>query len=167
MFIEIENESNAEKRRKVLLQEWLNEHVQVFTTPQKIKLCNFDVDWEKLSGSFNLSLDGVLAKERIRFSPEESGKPSLNFPMYHSPLGVPASYSVIEITWETEYCILKQLKMLLPRGNYFYEENGDIRFKYCDLNLNILDDSTLSEIKKKVMNPNLALEFDMSHDFTI
>lgn len=167
MFIKIENESNAETARKKMLEQWLNENVQVFTTPQKIKLSEFQIDWKKLSGSFNLSLDGVSAKERVGFSPEVSGKPSLNFPIYHSPLGVPASYSVIEITWETEYCILKQLKMLLPRTGNHYQENGDIKFEYCDFNLNILDESTLYEIKKKVMDPNLTLEFDMSYDFKI
>lgn len=159
--------SKKEKTRNEMLQEWLNDNVQVFSTPQKIKLSEFQVDWEKLSGSFNLSLDGVSAKERIGFSPEVSGKPSLNFPIYHSPLGVPCSYSVIKITWETEYCILKQLKLLLPRVGYHYIENDVIKLEYCDLNLNILDESTLVEIKNKVMNPNLTLEFDMSYDFKV
>jgi hypothetical protein len=159
--------SKTEKTRIEMLQEWLNENVQVFQTPKKIKLSEFQVDWEHLSGSFNLSLDSVSTKERIGFSPEASGKPSLNFPMYHSPLGVPCSYSLVKITWETEYCILKQLKMLLPRVGYHYLENNVIKSKYCDLNRNILDESTLSEIKKKVMNPNLTLEFDMSYDFKV
>lgn len=162
-----DKKQGCEKSRNEMLQEWLNENVQVFSTPKKIKLNEFQVDWEKLSGSFNLNLDGVSAKERIGFSPEVSGKPALNFPIYHSPLGVPCSYSVIQITWETEYCILKQLKMLLPRTGYYFIENDSIKFKYCDLNLNILDESTVSEIKKKVMDPNLNLEFDMSYDFRI
>ncbi len=157
----------GERPRDEMVQEWLNDNVQVFSTPQKIKLSEFQVDWEKLSGSFNLTLDDVSAKERIEFSPEVSGKPSLNFPMYHSPLGVPASYSVIKITWETEYCILKQLKMLLPRSCNHFEENGEIKFEYCDLNLNILDESTLNKIKNKVMDSNLTLEFDMSYDFRV
>lgn len=162
-----DKKQSAEKTRNEMLEEWLNENVQVFSTPQKIKLSEFQVDWEKLSGSFNLTLDGVSAKERIGFSPEVSGKPSLNFPMYHSPLGVPCSYSVIKITWETEYCILKQLKLLLPRVGYHFIENDVIKSKYCDLNRNILDESTANEIRKKVMDPNLTLEFDMSYDFKI
>ena len=141
-----------------MLQEWLNENVQTFPTPQKIKLSNFQVDWKRLSGSFNLTLDGVFIKERMKFSPEASGKPTLYYPMFHSPLGVPCSYSLIQITWETEYCILKQLKMLLPRFG-----DGEM----CDLNRNKLDDSTLECIKKKVTDPNLILEFDMSYDFKI
>ena len=159
--------NELDKTRKEKLQEWLNENVQVFPTPQKIKLSDFQVDWEKLKGSFNLTLDGISTKERIGFSPEVSGKPTLNFPVYHSPLGVPCSYSLIEITWETEFCILKQLKMLLPRTGYHYIEDDIIKFRYCDLNLNILDDWSLTEIKNKVMNPNLTLEFDMSYDFKI
>jgi hypothetical protein len=132
-----------------MLQEWLNENVQTFPTPKKIKLSNFKVDWTNLSGSFKMILDGVFIKERMEFSPEASGKPTLYYPMVHSPLGVPCSYSLIQITWETEYCILKQLKMLLPRACYHFIENDVIKSKYCDLNLNILDESTLNEIKKK------------------
>lgn len=141
-----------------MLQEWLNENVQVFPTPNKIKLTNFEVLWEHLSGSFNMTLDGVFINERMNFSPEASGKPTLYYPMFHSPLGVPCSYSLIKITWETEYCILKQLKMLLPRFG-----DGEM----CDLNRNKLDDSTLECIKKKVTDPNLILEFDLSYDFKI
>ena len=159
--------TKPEQTRNEMLQEWLNENVQTFPTPRKIKLSNFEVDWEKLKGSFNLTLDGISTKERIGFSPEVSGKPSLNFPIYHSPLGVPCSYSLVKITWETEYCILKQLKMLLPRTSYHFIENDLIKFRYCDLNLNILDEMTLTEIKNKVMDPNLTLEFDMSYDFKI
>jgi hypothetical protein len=150
--------SKAEKTRNEMYQEWLDEHVQVFPTPQKIKLNEFQVDWLSLSGSFNLTLDGVSTKERLGFCPEMSGKPKLVFPVYHAPYGIPSSYSSVKITWETEYCILKQLKMLLPRFG-----DGEM----CDLNRNKLDDSTLECIKKKVTDPNLILEFDMSYDFKI
>jgi hypothetical protein len=150
--------SKTEKTRNEMYQEWLDEHVQVFPTPQKIKLSEFQVDWESLSGSFNLTLDGVSTKERLGFCPEMSGKPKLVFPVYHAPYGIPSSYSSVKITWETEYCILKQLKMLLPRFG-----DGEM----CDLNRNKLDDSTLECIKKKVTDPNLVLEFDMSYDFKI
>ena len=159
--------AKAEKSRNEMYQDWLDDHVQVFPTPQKIKLSEFQIDWEHLSGSFNLTLDGVSTKERIGFRPEVSGKPTLDFPVHHAPYGIPSSYSSVSITWETEYCILKQLKMLLPRTGYHYIENDEIKAKFCDLNRNILDDSTLSEIKNKVMNPNLTLEFDMSYDFKI
>ena len=159
--------TKTEKTRNEMLQEWLNENVQTFPTPKKIKLSNFQVNWKTLSGSFNLTLDGVFIKEKMKFSPEASGKPTLYYPMFHSPLGVPCSYSLIQITWETEYCILKQLKMLLPRTGYSYIEDNEVKTHYCDLNLNILDELTVNEIKKKVMDPNLTLEFDMSYDFKV
>lgn len=159
--------SETDKTRNEMYQEFLNENVQVFSTPKKIKLSEFNIDWESLSGSFNLMLDGVLTKERIGFRREVSGKPTLVFPVYHAPYGIPSSYSSIRITWETEYCILKQLKLLLPRSGNHYVENNEIKFEYCDLNLRKLDESTLNEIKNKVMDPNLTLEFDMSFDFKI
>lgn len=158
---------NTEKPRWELYQDFLNENVQVFPTPKRIKLSEFEIDWEKLSGSFNLTLDGVLAKERMRFCPEASGKPTLVFPVYQAPYGIPTSYSTISIPWETEYCILKQLKLLLPRAGYHFIEDDVIKSKYCDLNRNILDESTLNRIKNKVMDPHLKLEFDMSYDFKI
>jgi hypothetical protein len=167
MSTKIGNEDNTEKSRHQMYEEFLNQNVQVFSTPQKIKLSEFQIDWESLSGSFNLTLDGVQTKERMGFCPEVSGKPSLVFPVYHAPYGIPSSYSSVRITWETEYCILKQLKILLPRVGYHYLENDVIKSKYCDLNLNILDESTLSKIKKKVMNPDIRLEFDMSYDFKV
>jgi len=132
--------SKTEKTRNELYQEWLNEHVQVFSTPEKIKLSEFDIDWESLSGSFNLTLDGISTKERMGFCREASGKPTLVFPVYHAPYGIPTSYSSISITWETEYCILKQLKILLPRSGNSYIENGKLKFEYCDLSLNKLDE---------------------------
>jgi hypothetical protein len=141
-----------------MYEEFLNDHVQVFPTPRKIIMSNFDIDWEALSGSFNLTLDGISAKERLGFCPEMSGKPRLVFPVYHAPYGIPSSYSSVRITWETEYCILKQLKMLLPR---FFD--GEM----CDLNRHKLDKASLTQIKKRVMDPNLSLEFDMSYDFKI
>ena len=59
--------SKTEKTRNEMLQEWLNENVQVFPTPKKIKLTNFEVLWEHLSGSFNMTLDGVFINERMNF----------------------------------------------------------------------------------------------------
>jgi hypothetical protein len=162
-----DKKEGAEKSRNEMYQEFLNENVQVFSTPQRIKLSEFQIDWKSLSGSFNLTLDGVQTKERMGFCPEVSGKPRLVFPVYHAPYGIPSSYSSVKITWETEYCILKQLKLLLPRVGYHYLENDEIKSKYCDLDRNILDESTVSKIKKKVMDPNLNLEFDMSYDFKI
>lgn len=167
MSTKIGNEDNTEKSRHEMYEEFLNQNVQVFSTPNKIKLSDFEIDWQSLTGSFNLTLDGILTKERMGFRPEASGKPTLVFPVYQAPYGLPTSYSTISITWETEYCILKQLKILLPRVGYHYLENDVIKSKYCDLNLNVLDESTLSEIKKKVMDSNLTLEFDMSYDFKV
>lgn len=159
--------SETEKTRNELYQEWLDENVQVFSTPNKIKLSEFEIDWESLSGSFILTLDDVSTKERMGFRREVSGKPTLVFPVYHASYGIPSSYSSISITWETEYCILKQLKMLLPRSGNHYIENGEIKFEYCDLSLKKIDEVTLNQIKAKVTDPNLTLEFDMSYDFKI
>jgi hypothetical protein len=153
--------------RNEMYQQWLDENVQVFPTPQKIKLSEFQVDWKTLSGSFNLTMDGISTKERINFRPEVSGKPTLFFPVYHAPYGIPTSYSSISITWETEYCILKQLKILLPRAGGHFLDGDEIKFEYWDLNRNKLDDSTLEGIKKKVTDPDLILEFDMSYDYKI
>ncbi len=95
--------------------EWLDKNVQKFAEPKTVTLFDFEVDWEEFSGSFRLSLDNVVLKERIRFGLEASGKVIFYRPMFHSPLGAPCSYSAIDITPKTEVAITKALREAIPR----------------------------------------------------
>ena len=78
-------------------------------------MLDFDIDWEKFSGDFQVSFDNLLLKERINFGLEASGKTKFYYPMFHSPLGAPASYGAIEMSHKTEEAIIKGLHETLPR----------------------------------------------------
>ena len=97
------------------LKDWLEENVQIYLEPELVRLYDFAVNWEDFSGEFRVAFDSVVLSEKLRFSLEASGKTTFNLPMFHSPLGVPASYSAIEITAKTQKAILEGLRETVPR----------------------------------------------------
>lgn len=97
------------------INAWLESHVQVFATPNELTLFNFVVDWQKISGTFQIKLDAEVLAESFSFAIDQSGKANFYLPMFHSPLGVPASYASVKFTDETSYAILKGLRSVIPR----------------------------------------------------
>jgi hypothetical protein len=98
-----------------LVRTWLDENVRVYPTPHEITLSEFQIDWDRLTGSFRLAFDGELLMERLRFDLELSGWLRYRTPMFHSPLGAPASYPAVEFTNETRRAIDAGLRATLPR----------------------------------------------------
>lgn len=97
------------------IEAWLAANVKHYDTPTMITLHDFKVDWARISGSFRVSLDDQAIKERFSFFPEASGWATIQVPLFHSPLGVPASYAAIELTSATDRAILKGLRQVIPR----------------------------------------------------
>ena len=97
------------------VMQWLRDNVQVIPEPEAVTLSNFSVDWEDFSGDFRISFDSVMLAEKMSFGLEATGKTVFYMPMFHSPLGVPASYSAIEITDKTQNAILKGLRETIPQ----------------------------------------------------
>ena len=99
------------------VKEWLDENVQVFPEPKSVTLSDFTVSWRKddFSGSFRVSIDEVTIKGRFDYHLQASGKTTFNPPIFHSPLGAPASYSAVELTDKTDRAILKGLHDTFPR----------------------------------------------------
>lgn len=95
--------------------DWLEEHVQVFSDPKTVKLSDFEIDWSHFKGRFRLSLDNVALTEKIEFRLEVCGRTKFFLPMFTSPLGVPASYSAIEISDQTREAITSALHQTIPR----------------------------------------------------
>ena len=95
--------------------QWLAENVRVYATPREVTLSGFEVDWERLSGSFELTLDNARLPERLRFHLDISGWLNFELPMFHSPLGTPASYAAVEFTPETREAITEGLRRTVPR----------------------------------------------------
>lgn len=97
------------------LKQWLEDNVQSYPTPQRVTLKQFEVNWQELSGEFSVEFDGFQLPTKFRFQLEASGKTSIRLPMFHSPLGAPASYRAVEITEATETAIVKALHQAIPR----------------------------------------------------
>jgi hypothetical protein len=98
-----------------LVHAWLDENVIEYPTPAKVTLSDFQVDWLNITGSFALALDEVHAPYRFKFALGDNGRLRYFMPMFHSPLGAPASYGAVEFTDETRQAISEGLCILVPR----------------------------------------------------
>ena len=96
------------------VRAWLDENVQVFTEPQSVTLSDFVVDWNEFSGDFRVSLDSSELPDKLHFGLNASGKTDFYLPMFHSPLGAPASYAAIELTPKTLEAIRQGLHSTIP-----------------------------------------------------
>jgi len=94
---------------------WLEENIKVYLEPNTVTLSSFQVDWSNFSGEFKVAFDNVVLPEDFRFGLEASGKTMFYMPMFHSPLGAPASYAAIEITENTKTAIMSGLRKTFPR----------------------------------------------------
>lgn len=94
---------------------WLDENVIEYPTPAKVTLSNFQLDWQNVTGSFVLELDGALVGDRFELSLGDNGRLKFSVPMFHSPLGAPASYAAVEFTVETRNAINDGLSILVPK----------------------------------------------------
>jgi hypothetical protein len=140
------------------VRQWLEENVQVFPEPEKVTLSEFSVNWEEFSGEFRVAFDSVVLSEKLRFGLELSGKTRFYLPMFHSPLGAPASYGAIDISEKTHAAILKGLHQTIPKikGAGIDRDTGrEIAF-YTPPNERIGADA-LSEARRKV-NKRYSIE---------
>ncbi len=101
------------------LQEWLKSNVVCYSEPREISLSEFEVDWVELKGKFLLTLDSVKIEPKIRFSLDSNGLMKYWVPMYHSPVGVPASYPSLELTGATQDAINQALERIFGRFRAF------------------------------------------------
>jgi hypothetical protein len=98
------------------VDEWLEKNVQVFPEPKVITLSNFKK--KDFGGEFTLTLDSAALIDKISFDnwPLNSTLIKIYLPMFHSPLGVPASYAAIEITDNTRNLIESTLRQAWKDG---------------------------------------------------
>lgn len=97
------------------VRTWLDENVRLYPTPKQLTLHSFIVDLKTLSGSFKMILDDIELPEKLYFHIDQAGKAIYSLPMFHSPLGVPASYPMLELTEKTSEAILRGLRSSIPR----------------------------------------------------
>ncbi|MCM0028323.1 MAG: hypothetical protein NBV55_01340 [Polynucleobacter sp.] len=92
------------------LNAWLDANVVHYPEPKNITLSHFEIDWDELRGNFALTLDSKAIEPKIRFSLGSNGFMEFWAPIFQSPLGVPASYAMFEITEATNKAIKEALK---------------------------------------------------------
>jgi hypothetical protein len=96
------------------LREWLKKRVRTYATPRRVTLSGFRVNASEYEGSFNITLDNEKVPRRFTFSLQSNGKPELGFPIFTSPLGVPASFSAVQLSEETVAAVESLLRVILP-----------------------------------------------------
>jgi hypothetical protein len=107
------------EERSKQVSEWLKRNVKTYETPSEITLFNFSVDAVEYEGRFSIKLDDLQVEGDFNFGLSGNGKPEIYFPIFHSPMGAPASYSAVELTHETKSAILGALAEVLPKVKPF------------------------------------------------
>jgi len=104
-----------EARRLKELQVWLAENATEIPEPQEVTLFDFEMNWSKWSGKFKVRFDEFECQDTFGLEMEMTGFPKFYFPMFTSPLGVPASYRAIEITSNTHKAVSEALRLTFPK----------------------------------------------------
>ena len=104
-----------EKNRLKEVRAWLADNVVYIPEPKEVTLFDFEVDWSNWSGEFKIRFDDFVSEDSFGLGMEMTGVPKFYYPMFTSPLGVPASYAAIEITSNTHNAINEALKRTFPK----------------------------------------------------
>lgn len=107
------NDSQREHIQAV--REWLQKNVRVYPTPSTIALRHIRLDRKELRGEALLLIGNALPGEELSLWMSESGWLTFGLPLFHSPLGAPATYVAIELSKNTEQAVAALVKGLLPR----------------------------------------------------
>lgn len=137
---------------------WLDENVIKYPTPEKVTLSDFQLDWLKVTGTFVLEFDGTLIGDRFELSLGDNGRLKFSMPMFHSPLGVPVSYAVVEFTDDTRNAINDGLSLLIPKFAGFGRHPLSLEFIHqsTPLQERVLDPEGL-EISKRLLSGNFSV----------
>jgi hypothetical protein len=103
------------QERVAQVRAWLSENVVVPKTPAEISVSDIEFDWKRMSGAFTLALDGKKLEERFYLGIEITGRVRHYAPMFHSPMGVPASYAAVELDSKTDAAVQEALESIFPR----------------------------------------------------
>jgi hypothetical protein len=97
------------------VNEWLEANVRVYPEPTQIILRQIQMDPVTLKGSALLFLGNDDQSESLELQMAENGWLTFCIPLFHSPLGAPASYGAIKMTNDTEGAVSAAVRSLLPR----------------------------------------------------
>ena len=142
------------------VRKWLKANVKSYPPPSRLELSSFRTERETLKGSFDLSLDGVLLSERMNFTLADSGWVELRIPLFHSPLGAPASYAAFEFSEETELAIGNALRQAIPRIRPCGRDstNGRMTYPRTPVSERILDADAFEAAMHLLQSPGFRID---------
>lgn len=97
------------------VMEWLQKNVRFYPTPSSITLRQIRLDRKELKGEALLVIGDALPGEELSLRLSETGWLTFSPPLFHSPLGAPATYGAIELAKSTEEAVDAAVRSLLPR----------------------------------------------------
>lgn len=142
------------------LEDWLKLNVTKYPEPKRVLLFNFLINWERFTGEFKLKLDDEEVKYSISFSTDQSGRVVFAMPMFHSPMGVPASYQAVEFTARTRIAINRALELLMPRLLPLGKDQGTgLEITYSTpLKDRVVDKQLVESMKQNLSNNHNQIE---------
>lgn len=141
-----------------LVSTWLDENVITYQEPKVISLVEFDFNWERMSGSFCLLLDDHRIADLFQLTLSQNGLMQFHPPMFHSPLGAPASYSALNLTSATEEAISNALREIFPklRPLGLDKQSGICIWSTTPMQDRIIDKEAFEEARAKISSPGYS-----------
>lgn len=98
------------------VRAWLKEHVLVYADVSAVTLHDFNIPDGSHSGTFKVSFGSEDCPQDFSFSIGglQNGKVHYCCPIYHSPLGAPASYGAVEYPRNVGSAIENALNNIFP-----------------------------------------------------
>lgn len=145
---------------------WLDENVTVYDDVRTVTLHTFEIDWEKLNGSFHIAVNGEECEMPFRFAClTATGKPEVYRPMFHSPLGAPASYAAINISERIiermASTIGKFMPSIKPLG--LDKESGKVMTFQTPQHERLPSTAEIQAAKDITSQPNFSIKLDFAH----
>ena len=154
------NENDKLKSHIEEVFDWLEKNVTYYDAHQSITLFDFEINWNEMSGSFRMKFDNEFCLDRGNFYLSNNGKLDFSLPMFHSPLGAPASYPAINIKQSTEHLIADILNTNMPRFKPLgIDKETGVHFSASTpIKDRIVSNEAFQVAKKKFSDKNHSLE---------
>ena len=154
------------EKRLMDLHNWLADNVQTFDKAKTVTLSDFKLEALGFQGTFIISIDDVPIDSRFKFVLGENGLPRLNYPMFHSPQGAPASFAAVEFGEHISSTIEGLLKEALPRMKAlgYHRETDEYIFSGSREADRIISLEEFESKMAKLLQPNFEVTANLSSD---
>lgn len=109
--------SSDPTERRRMVEAWLEEHVVRLPATAELEVTDVQVDWSEyprqLCGQVYVCCDGNPL-EAWNFAIDVTGRASVFLPAFTSPLGVPASFAMYDVSEEALQRIARKVEQRLP-----------------------------------------------------